>query len=301
MDRTLDRLPQFDERSRNFPITAVVNTSVYTSKTWPCEIYNDQGEEGACVGFGWSHELASEPAVVPTNYDVAFALYKRAQALDSWPGDNYSGTSVLAGAKAVQELRNNVGVQYMPEYRWAFGLSDLLLALAHQGPVVLGLNWYTGMFNVDSAGYLRVSGDLAGGHCLLAVGVYIVSAVAEPTSLDQIDLDASYVILHNSWGRTWGIGGKCKMTLRDMQRLLNEQGEACVQMVRNVDQVIVPADPVGPSPAPVKPGKSKKYFSVRNSTVYHDFHPGLLKYKEFDSVAEARRLRLRPCSVCKPS
>ncbi len=107
---------------------------------------------------------------------MALAIYKRAQQLDIWPGENYSGTSVLGGAKAVKELKNNVGESYISEYRWAFGIEDLIRALAYQGPVVLGLNWYAGMFNSDTAGWLRVTGALVGGHCLLALGVIVIAA-----------------------------------------------------------------------------------------------------------------------------
>lgn len=310
--RTLDRIVHFDERSRNFPITAVVNTSAYKTTVWECETYNDQGSEGACVGFGWGHELASTPAPVPTDYSKSLAIYKRAQQLDVWPGENYSGTSVLGGAKAVMELRNNVGEPYMSEYRWAFGLSDLILALSHQGPVVLGLNWYSGMFNTDTSGWLRVSGTLSGGHCLLALGVNVVLApgfTGEPTMLEHLNLDASYILLHNSWGRDWGMGGKAKMSLRDMQRLLSEGGDACVPVVRSTDQtVVVPTEPTGPSPAPVKPIKpidpsapKKKFFAVARTNVFHDTHPGLRASREFDDFDEARRAGLRPCNICRPT
>lgn len=300
--RTLDRVVHFDERSRNFPIRAVVNTNAFKTTTWECNTFNDQGQEGACVGFGWSHELASTPAPVPTNNTVAFSLYKRAQQLDPWPGENYSGTSVLAGAKAVQELKNNVGQSYIAEYRWAFGLPDLLLALAHTGPVVLGLNWYEGMFDTDPLGFLRRTGALSGGHCILALGVYIVLVAGftgEPTQLSHLDLDNSYIVLHNSWGKDWGTGGKAKISLRDMQTLLAEDGEACVPMVRNVDAVISPTDPV--PPAPVKPKGKGKFYAVRNSSVFHVNHPGIRENRVFASYAEARRLGLRPCAICRPT
>lgn len=44
---------------------------------------------------------------------------------------------------ASQGRRQALG--FVPEYRWAFGVDDVLATLAHHGPVVLGLNWYAGM------------------------------------------------------------------------------------------------------------------------------------------------------------
>ncbi len=311
-NRTLDRVVHFDERSRNFPIRAAINTGAFKTTTWDCHTYNDQGTQGACVGFGWSHELAAQPYPVPTNATLATQIYKRAQQLDVWPGEDYSGTSVLGGAKAVSELRNNIGEPYISEYRWAFGISDVLLALSHQGPVVLGLNWYSGMFDTDYYGYLRVSGSLAGGHCLLATGVNLEPAPdheGEMTELSHIDPSGSYIILHNSWGKDWGVGGKARMTLQDMTRLLSEQGEACVPMVRAVDfvepPVIVvedePAEPDVPTPPPVpKPKKQANFFSASRSNVFHGSHPGIRQQRKFSSYEEARRKNLRPCNVCRP-
>ena len=319
--RTLDRVVHLDERSRDFPITALVNTSAYKTTEWDCNTYNDQGTEGACVGFGWGHELASTPAPVPTNASQSLAIYRRAQQLDVWDGEAYSGTSVLGGAKAVAELRNNVGEPYLKEYRWAFGLSDLLLALSHQGPVVLGVNWYSGMFNVGPDGYLRVGGTLSGGHCLLALAVNLTLAegfTGEPGDPSNLDLEKSYVVLHNSWGQDWGVGGKCKMTLLDIQRLLNEQGEACVPVLRSTDAtvVVVPTEPTAPveptSPvqpiAPVEPiapeepiVSTQTFFSVSRTSTFHSNHPGLRKARIFNSYEEARRAGLRPCYICRPT
>jgi len=71
-ERTFDRLPEFDERSRNFPIGlhllvhygAEAAALVPRSYTWSAGEVLDQGREGACVGFGWSGELLARPSVV---------------------------------------------------------------------------------------------------------------------------------------------------------------------------------------------------------------------------------------------
>lgn len=212
-DPRLDRIVEFDETSREFPIRTLVPKKP-RSYTWRCDAWLDQGREGACVGFSWSHELAARPKPVGgLTDDFAHAVYKRAQKLDQWPGETYSGTSVIAGAKAVQELG------YVGEYRWAFGLDDLILAVGYAGPAVLGVNWYEGMFRPDEKGYIHPSGNLSGGHAILC---------------HSVNVKKRYFKLHNSWGSDWGNKGECFVSFDDMDRLLKEQGEACVPIQRKL-------------------------------------------------------------------
>lgn len=124
-ERTLDRIPQYDPRNRSFPIRTLLAPRSPRSYTWRLGQLNlDQGTEGACVGFSWAQEMAARPVVIPTTVQTARSLYFDARTLDQWPGEDYEGTSVLAGAKAVQRLG------HMSEYRWAFGVQDVVDALA---------------------------------------------------------------------------------------------------------------------------------------------------------------------------
>lgn len=216
-DRRLDRIPEFDERSRAHPVTAILPREALKPRSyrWRCMVSLDQGREGACVGFGWSHELAARPVeVLGITNDTAYKVYKLAQTLDPWEGENYSGTSVLAGAKAVQALYPNA----IQSYKWAFGIEEVIATLGYHGPVVLGVNWYSDMYEPDEAGFIKLGGSHVGGHCILAVGN---------------NQRAKYVILQNSWGPDWGVNnGQCHITHADLATLLRLGGEACVPVGR---------------------------------------------------------------------
>lgn len=230
------RLVEFDERSRSYPVrTLLGERRVPQPRFWLCNQVLDQGQEGACVGFSWSHELIADPEPVPdVTYDYAMMLYREAQKLDEWFGEDYEGTSVLAGAKAT------VAAGWLQEYRWAFGLDDVLETLSYLGPVILGINWYAGMMQPDPDGYIFPTGEVMGGHAILANAVDPVSHTVE---------------LHNSWGRDWGVNGTCLLDWSDLDRLLHEEGEACVPVVRT------PVAPTPPAPED-KPGCIPNWLKV---------------------------------------
>jgi hypothetical protein len=218
INRTFDRRVRFDERSRAYPIRALVRATTPRSYTWGCAIYLDQGTEGACTGFAVTHEAAAKPvAVQGLSHSTAQRVYHRARQLDEYPGEDYDGSSVLGAIKAAQELG------WVGEYRWAFGIQDLRLAIGYKGPAVLGINWYEGMFSPNAdTNFISPTGALIGGHAILCNGYN--------ASKDRFTL-------HNSWGKAWGRNGECFITGADLERLLHEQGEACIPVVRKVGAV----------------------------------------------------------------
>jgi hypothetical protein len=212
-DHRLDRLVQFDERSRSFSIKAL-EPKKPRSYTWRCNEWFDQGHEGACVAYALGHELASRPAEQKGIYDkwLVENVYWEAQKIDPWAGGIYpgatpiyEGTSVLAGVKILHKKK------FFKEYRWAFNFNDLIAGIGYNGPAVLGLNWYEGMFDTDSDGFIKPSGYIAGGHAVLARAVNVKTGV---------------VTIRNSWGKSWGRGGDCYIKFADLERLLYERGEA---------------------------------------------------------------------------
>lgn len=223
-DPRLDRLEYQDERSRNYAAVDLLTSGQTLRKKWyyPAR-WLDQGKEGACVGFAFTHELLCTPVRVKDWHllDGNYArtnVYWEAQKIDPWDGGAYpgaspfyEGTSILAGAKILQKTG------YLQEYRWAFGEEDLGLAISHLGPAVIGVNWYEGMFRPNKNFYIQPSGRLMGGHAIMVCG---------------FNPEKNYYRLWNSWGKDWGRNGWCYITRDDMARLLNEGGDACIPVKR---------------------------------------------------------------------
>lgn len=227
--RTLDWKPRHDPKSREYPVRGLVPAAP-KPRLWTPADPTDQQAEGACVGHGITAELRATPVRVdpsrlgkaaalglPTATPDAFAsgLYKRAQRFDEWPGENYEGTSVLAGAKVAVELGA------YGEYRWAFGAPDVAVALA-RGPVVLGIPWYAAMYDAPG-GILRVGGENVGGHCICCIGF-------DP---NHPDLGGAAFAVVNSWGKDWGRNGVAWIAATDLALLLREDGEAMVPWTRS--------------------------------------------------------------------
>ena len=239
-DARLDRITQFDERSRAFPVAGAEATQPRPrSYTWRIGKAGvpDQGAEGACVGFAILNELLARPAevrfgglVLATRF-ARESIYWAAQRIDPWPGGaypgafpRYEGTSILAGVKIAQ------GLGFFRTYRWAFSLRDLVLGVGHNGPAVIGVNWYDSMYRPDAKHFIRPQGQYVGGHAILVRAVKLAftnhRVLWWKRTWTDVDLDKSYVTLRNSWGPTYGDEGDCYMTLRDLEALLAQAGEA---------------------------------------------------------------------------
>jgi hypothetical protein len=230
-DPRLGRVPQFDERSRDFDVADVLPSTTLRSRSWPCRIHLDQGQTPACVGNSRSYDLAASPAPQrqPTGglIDEPFAqsLYRLAQQNDEWPGEAYEGTSVLGGLKAA------VAMGYAGEYRWAFDLDDWLASISHLGGSVVGTTWLNSMFKPRPSGLLEVdkSSGEAGGHAYYFRRI-VVSRDGQREFLGRGEplRPEPLLVLRNSWGGLWGKGGEAAMWPSDYQDALWDGGEQSV-------------------------------------------------------------------------
>ena len=201
-----------DERDKKYLITSRFPNKVtsITSKYWDANVWwGNQGNTPQCVGYAWAHWIADGPIIhsgvqPPVNPTI---IYREAQKVDEWIGENYAGTSVRGGAKYLKTSGK------ISSYLWAFDINTLINTVLNVGPVVVGTNWYNGMFYPDKTGLIRITGRLAGGHA------YVINGVDTRTQRFRIK---------NSWGKTWGQSGHAYISYTDMTRLIRENGEICL-------------------------------------------------------------------------
>lgn len=207
------RVSPVDARDHAYRMAAL-RPSPATSRMWPFGVPPfDQGTTPQCVAYAWMACLLAGPVRTPLTGSAtgfAAALYREAQTLDNIPGVAYDGTTVRGAAKALKARGLLSG------YVWGTTTDDVVQHLLTRGPVVLGVNWYRGMSEVSGRGStMHGTGALEGGHAVLAIGV---------------SASTRAVRILNSWGPTWGHGGRAWMPFALLDRLLAEDGEACSPM-----------------------------------------------------------------------
>lgn len=193
-----------DERDRKFLLRAAPLTSIPKKKSWRIWWKGDQGETPQCVGYSWHGLLRALPNLqrdpAPT------MIYRMAQQNDEWPGEEYEGSSVRGGAKALQ-IAGKISA-----YGWAFTATEAIQWVGAHGPVVLGTNWYASMMSPGKDGVLSIKGRIVGGHAYLLLGY---------------DETRGLALIQNSWGAKWGSKGRAWISYDDLDRLMKEDGEAC--------------------------------------------------------------------------
>jgi hypothetical protein len=180
----------------------------YRNWNMPRHLMRDQGGTSSCVEHGFYHNALCGPKrIIPTFKQ--FSLYERAKQLDPWPGTNYEGTSVEAGALAAREFG------LLKEFHWTDDPDVAIAWLLAKGPLVLGTYWPDGMSQPhNKTGIVGLTGNLGDiGHCWMAPG---------------INKNTNLVTGGNSWGENWGLNWFFKLRISDFVKLIQMQGEVCM-------------------------------------------------------------------------
>ena len=212
---SLGRLVVPDNRDANYPMAEMLPPKDAVAGMtyrywWANGWWGDQGRTSQCVAYAWTHWVEDGHVTHPkdaTPFQDPANTYHEAQQMDQWPGENYDGTSVRAGAKVLQ------GKGFITSYHWAYDAFTVAHAILSTGPVVVGTNWYNDMFSPDANGIIKVGGSLAGGHAYL---------------LDGVNMNKKLFRIKNSWNRSWGHKGFAYISFDDMNSLLQNSGEACL-------------------------------------------------------------------------
>jgi len=205
----LGRNVRHDEASKAYPAAMA---ATYSAVWWPhFGPVLDQGNVGSCTGNALVDCLMTGPLhKVGRNLTEADALraYERATQIDPFPG-TYPPTDT--GSDGLDACRAGVEFGWLKGYTHAFGLDACLRALT-LGPVMIGIPWYTSMFNVGPGGVLTVGGTVAGGH---EVALTAITA-------------SGMVRIQNSWSSRWGVSGTAFLRFADLGRLLSENGDCTI-------------------------------------------------------------------------
>lgn len=188
----------------------------------------DQGEEGACTGFGLAtvaNYLLTRRKVVPDTVPVsARMLYEMARRYDEWPGESYSGSSArgamkgwqkhgvcrqdawpypltpkdpagLTQARTADAMRRPLGAYLRVNHK---DLVAMHSALAEVGVLFASGTVHQGWRQVNRDGVIPYPEPLLGGHAFAIVAY-----------------DDEGFWIQNSWGTGWGMGGFARISYDD--------------------------------------------------------------------------------------
>lgn len=234
------------------PTTPAVVNKVIPLPWW--HRTHDQGNEGACVGFGTSMMMAiinteqrrsAKHRFYTVRYDPWW-LWDRAKEVDEWddtnPGDD-SGTSVNAACKVLRargHVKYNLARSVFPRlgflgspkpeegiayYRWATQVDEMRACIAAGIPISIGVNWYENFDNpMEFSGQSWIGVDQTRTTPIPTANLGTIRGGHCVAIYGASDRRQSFRV-KNSWGSDYPL---VWLPYSVMGRLLSEYGEASI-------------------------------------------------------------------------
>jgi hypothetical protein len=182
----------------------------------------DQGQEGACTGFGLAtvvHYLLRTRRVVPDRHEVSpWMLYSMARRYDEWPGENYEGASARGAMKGWQ--KHGVcsiaswpsGEDERDDDRYRVRFADALrrplgayLRVNHKDVIAMH-SAITEVGILYATASVHEGWDNVGGDGLIAFDAK-TTALTGGHAFAIVAYDRDGLWIQNSWGPKWGRKG----------------------------------------------------------------------------------------------
>lgn len=192
----------------------------------------NQGETGTCTAHAGAHFLHAAP-ILHRGFVDPWKLYREVVLADEYGENDHEATAPeVPGHLNMQSGSSGTGVAkalekrgLISEYLWADELRDALLWILTRGPVMVGSNWYSSMFDPTAEGFLKISpaARLEGGHEWILRGA---------------DMKRGVALAVNSWGAGWNANatgrwvrarvrpGHFLVDFAVLERLFQEDGDA---------------------------------------------------------------------------
>lgn len=215
-----------DPQSLRFPFSArpEAEVEIRSRPAWPRRIPILDQQIGSCTGNTAVGDIGTDSLghvgltqvtidskVWPCDQALAVHLYSEGTEIDpfegTYPPDD-TGSDGLSVAKVMK------GYGLIAEFTWGFnGLQDILARL-QTGTVWMGTWWYYSMFYPTPDGFVKIEPNSAraGGHEWLLNG--------------EVNLEEKWVGADNSWGSSFGLDGRFKVSFDTLERLCAEEGDA---------------------------------------------------------------------------
>lgn len=233
-DLGLGRRPSSDPRNALHPMARTLAEPppalpVPDLKTWT--FLGDplnQGSTGTCTGHAGAHMIHAAP-ISHRGFLNPWNLYREAVLLDEYPDNDRdaaetSDARLQAGSSGTGIAKALTKRGTITDYLWASEMRDANLWVLTRGPVMVGSNWYSSMFDPTREGFVKISpaAQVVGGHEWLIRGIDIRRGVA---------------LAVNSWGPEWNAHAEGKwvrspirpghflVDFRTLEQLFHEDGD----------------------------------------------------------------------------